>query len=488
MEKTKTRKNKSVKICVSDTGEPFFIDSSSNLKPDFYNSVFTTLFERAPATTFSLKKSEEKLPTFSFIHSGDFQQCDSKNHYLGFISKNLDIDKRFIELYEEGLPIPQNMQPEQILQYFLQEKIVDVTNYLPTIFLQRILTLSIIDIIKDKGANQFTVSVVNCVDFSNSRTLFRQDVVVNSIIDVIINVFGEACLWEDSSDPEEFPEFDIFIGLLSSMIIKSKNNMKFLRKIICPFCPSAFAESFIKALINKLQTRLIEIDVFGIISQIFGEKWIINCFRTRESLTKFVLSGNIINILPYVGVYCLTCQWCYADSFESMKMIAKNVACSISQIGSFSLFASKRIARSVLYPLLDSIYEYDLDFDLPYLEMSEEQKVGILIKLETSIPILKETIMKQRLVQLHSLDYIVKYLSKRRFEPKGMALILFSFLSDNNIIHPTVFNSWMTISPESQGKYSALLEVNSLLMTLIPGSFPTTSKNDFINKKTQNTQ
>ena len=488
MENTKTRKNQTVKISISDTSEPFFIDSDSNLKPEFYNSVFTTLFERTPTTTFSLKKSEEKFPTFSFIHSCNFQQCDSKNHYLGFISKNLDIDKRFIELYEEDQPLPQNMQPEQVLQFLLQEKVVDISYYLPTIFLQRILSLSIIDIIKDKGVNQFTVSVVNSVDFSNSRTLFRQDVVVNSIIDVIINVFGEACLWEDSASPEEFPEFDLFIGLLSSLIIKSKNNMKFLRKIVYPFCPSAFTESFIKALINKLQTRLTESDVFGIMSQIFNDKWIINCFRTTELLTKFVLSSNIINILPYVGIFCLTSQWCFSNSLEKMKILGKNIACSISQIGSFSLFASKRVARNVLYPLLDSIYENDLNFDLPYLEMTEEQKKKILAKLDTSIPILQETIMKQRLVQLHSLDYIVKYLSKRRFEPKGMALILFSFLSEKNIIHPTVFNSWMTISPESQGKYSALLEVNTFLMTLIPGSFPTTSKNEFINKKTQNPQ
>ena len=485
MDTTKTRKTQTLKISFPEQTKPLYIDASSSIKPDYYNSVFSTIFERPATTTFSLRKTNDKTATFHLPKNDSFLQCENKNYYMSFVSKDTDIDKRFIELYKDAEPIPSSQKPDQILQFLMKENVSEITFYQPTIFLQRILTLSIIDIIKDKGVNQFTVSIVNSLEITNSNTLFSPDVIVGAFIDVIINVFGEACLWEDSSNPEEFPEFDVFIGLLVSLIIKATGSRKFLRKIIVPFCPSSFSESFIKALIAKLLTRLVDTDVFQIISEIFCDKWIINCFRTRELLSKFVLSGNNITILPYVGIFSLVSQWCFIPTITKMKNVAQTISCSLSQIGSLSLFVSKRTARNVIYPLLDSFYENELSFDIPLLEMTQEQKNRIKAKLETSLPILQETILKHRLVQLHTLDYIVKYMTKRRFEPKGLVLILFSFLYEKNIVHATVFNSWMTISPEAQGKYSALLEVNSFLMTLIPGTFPSNAKAEFLSRKSQ---
>ena len=186
MDTTKTRKTQTLKISFPEQTKPLYIDASSSIKPDYYNSVFSTIFERPATTTFSLRKTNDKTATFHLPKNDSFLQCENKNYYMSFVSKDTDIDKRFIELYKDAEPIPSSQKPDQILQFLMKENVSEITFYQPTIFLQRILTLSIIDIIKDKGVNQFTVSIVNSLEITNSNTLFSPDVIVGAFIDVII--------------------------------------------------------------------------------------------------------------------------------------------------------------------------------------------------------------------------------------------------------------------------------------------------------------
>ena len=418
-------------------------------------------------------------------------------------SKFLDFDSKISTLISNGVPLPTASFSEELVQFLFGKKTIGISSYQPTLFLQRLLTLSIIDVITNLGStNQFTVSVVKAMDFSPTQSIFKPEMIINSLVDVIIEVFGDVCLWEESKDPLSIPQFHAFVGLLAAAVARSENSAKCIRFAIDKFCPSSFGDAFLMLFVEKLQLRLDSSNCFRVLSDVFGDFWFIKSFRNRQLLTYFILSKNNVTILPYVAVYCLVAGWAL-DGHD-----AKSAAISISQIGGSSLFISKRLAKAVVYPILDAIYSQPFSSDLPYLEMTEEQLKSVNNKLENAMPILKATIFIDRRVQLATLNCICNFIGKHNFEPKGLLLAIFSFLSESCVIHPSVFNCWMQQetdmqpkfdafsqtgygivqrdandyvdedSDELEYKFSALLEVNSLLMTLIPGAFPTHTRSE----------
>ena len=232
----------------------------------------------------------------------------------------------------------------------------------------------------------------------------------------------------------------------------------------------------------------------------FCDIWFIKAFRTRQNLQQFVMKGNNVSFLPYIAIYCLVSGWAL-DGHDG-----KSASMSISQISSPSIFVSKRLSRAVFLPILEAIYSQPLNSDIQYLEMTKEQLKSVLTKLENSLPILKVTIAIDRRVQFATLNYICNFISRHNFEPKGLLLAIFSFLYEKLIVHPSVFNSWVMQVPELsktfvefqisrqfdpdnidydvlEGKSAALIEINSLLLTIMPGAFPTHARTDALQKR-----
>ncbi|EAY11708.1 hypothetical protein TVAG_488100 [Trichomonas vaginalis G3] len=476
MDYEKLSETSTLKVRLSKETKPFYISVDKSSQSHYINSVLASIFDRPPSTYFNLSRDDDKSLSINLTQFDTIDVPKKNSCTLAYITSDYDFDAKFKALYDAGVPIPKSVYNEEIADYLFGQKLLDVSSYQPTLFLQRVLALSIIDIINDKPPNAFTISVVNSIDFSPT-SVFKPVVITNALINVIIDVFGEICLWDESNDPKTMPQFNKFVGLLAATVARSKRTNSCIRDALDQFCPSYFAESFITLFVAKIQTRLTETDTFRVLSEIFGDFWIIRAFRTRNLLNNFIYSLNTISVLPYVGIYCITAGFALDGQNSAPASI------SILQIGSTSLFTSSRVAPMVIDPILEAIYSQPLSSDLPFLEMTEQQLISVNIKLNAALPIFQATITKSRTVQNAVLDYIVEIISRHSFEPKGLLLTIFSFLFEKDIIQPSVFNNWMQISFNSDGKHAALLEINSMLMTLIPGSFPPTNKVDLLPKR-----
>lgn len=476
MDYEKIAETSTLEVRLSKDTRPFYISVDKSSQSHYLNSVLASIFDRPPSTYFNLCRDDDRSLSINLTQFDTIDVPKKNACTLAYITSDYDFDAKFKTLYDAGVPLPRSVYSEEIADFLFGQKMLDISSYQPTLFIQRVLALSITDIINDKTPNPFTASVVNAIDFTSS-SIFKPIIVTNALINVIIDVFGETCLWDDSNDPANLPQFNKFVGLLAAIVSRSKNTTSCIKDALDQFCPSLFVESFIIIFVAKLQTRLTESDTFQVLSEMFGDQWIIRAFRNRVLLNSFIYSLNTISVLPYIGIYCLTAGFAL-DGHDAIP--ASN---SICQIGAPSLFASSRVAPMVLDPILDAIYMQPLTSDLPFLEMTEEQLKSVTAKLNAALPILKITITRSKTVQAAALDFVVDTVAKHSFEPKGLLLTIFNFLFEKDVVHPVVFNDWMQMTTNSDGKHAALLEVNSMLMTLIPGGYPPTNKAEFFPPK-----
>jgi hypothetical protein len=106
--------------------------------------------------------------------------------------------------------------------------------------------------------------------------------------------------------------------------------------------------------------------------------------------------------------------------------------------------------------------------------MSAVELKEVVNVLMSMISILKESVGSSRPVQTHVLTRLQKLLAKRGFEPKGLCFTWYGFLYDRGIVRDAAFNSYLQMNSKnpSPGKNSVILEINTFLLTLIPGPFP----------------
>ena len=217
-----------------------------------------------------------------------------------------------------------------------------------------------------------------------------------------------------------------------------------------------------------LKTRMNPQTAYSILNSEFPTSFVVKYFRYREHLNTFIFENNYVNEYPYVALRLLVQKW----TIEQRS--AKTVALMISQLGCESLFTSKLVVKSIIDPVLDMIYDDILDSDLPYLEMTESQMLALTDKLESGVPIFKAVFKKDVPVQVEALNRITDSVAKRNFEPKGLLLVLFTFLYQNGIITSMAYNKWLSMRNEDQsfGKQGASLEINTGLMNIIPPPVP----------------
>lgn len=460
-------KTANIDVVVSKDVESYIISVNNMTSPHYINSVLTTLFDKPPLTSFTLSKENTKNSAFNLTQSEVFNAARDTTCLISYNSPAINLDEKFQQLLEEAESAGLSSNTD-LSQLIFGQKIVDLESYSSTIQIQRFLTLAILEVVNHNSHNKFANALVGALTFTQN-SFFRNEIVTNSLVDVIDTVFSEQCLWETKTPAEQIPQFDKLVRIIAVGMSKSEAPSTSVINALKEFAPSHLVDSLIKGIIKILITRLNESDIFKVISSVFPDKEIINCFTSRQNLQNFIFDSSNSTFFPYITVYCLVCNAIYDGDSEA------SIATSVSQIGSQSLFTSNRIVYVVLKPILDYIFDTILLNDVPYLEITKTQLAELQKFLERMLPILKETIGKYRVVQLSALNKIVKYLVQRRFEPKGVCFVLFHFLYDKEVVHASVFNSWMSLINNSPGKHSALLEVNTLLMTLIPGPFPAPS-------------
>lgn len=459
-----------IELRFTENSDPLSIAIPSGFTPHALNSTLASLYDFGPTASFSLL-NDSNMPKRNLT---DLTQCEAftpstcGHSFLLTVKQNVpDIDERYEKLKAENLAFKPNLSSDNF--YFFASGETTYNSYFFTLFLQRFLTLAILDIINER-VTPLSKSLVPYLHPEAPTTIIKKQVITNALTDVFTECFGDSCLWENNQSPISLPFWKRLIGFLSALISKRRISYISVKKSIEPFQPSRVSESLVIEIAKVLRVMMVDSEVFTIVSEMFPDKFFLNCFLKQSKLFDTLLTGDFPPILPFVTISCLISLALKGKkSIEGTKEIIK-------QIGHPALFASKRITKAVIDPIMTYIFNKILASDLPYLEMTKEQYNLIIETLDSMAPILKAAIYV-RPIQYETLLRIQKWMEKRGFEPKGLVFVLFSFFYNHEIIHPDVYNLYVQANnTQVPGRNSVLLEINAYLMTIIPGPFPPINK------------
>ena len=449
--------------------DPLSVSLPAGFSPHSLNSTLATIFDFGPSASFALSNDSRMAGRLDLTQCEAFVPNSGGHSFLMTVKQdNFDIDERYDALKKEGASIKPLLSTDAFFSFVVGQP-KTYNSYFFTLFLQRFLERAIIDIVNG-DVSPLSKSLVAYLHPEAPTTIVKKHAVTNALIDVFSEIFGDSCLWEINQLPMTVDVWKNLIGFLAALISKREINYESVRKAIEPFQPSKLAESLCVEISNTLRMQMTDSEVFTIVSEMFPDKFFENCYVKKSEMYNTLLSGDFPPIYPFSTIYCLVSM---ALKGKMDPIAVKEI---ILQLGHPALFASKRITRALFKPILDYIFNKILADELPYLEMTQEQLDNVLKTLEKMVPILKAT-LKIKTVQYELLLRIQKGLQKRGFEPKGLCFVLYSYLFNNEIVHPDVFNFYVqSNNAQTPGRNSVLLEINAFLMTMIPGPFPPVSK------------
>lgn len=460
---TNTLKNsrKTLELRFSEHTEPLILSLTDNLTCESLNSTLASIYDFGPSASFSIERNGSAK--ISLIDNIKMEDIESGEYVLSVKPSSFDIDKRYDELVDAKQRIPSNLTDKEFYAFVSEQKTYN--HYYFAQFYQHFMARAISDIVQSNFSD-LAKSMVSYLD--EKQQICEDDLVVNALIETTSVLFGDSCLWELNNSPTTLKFWPKFVGFFGGLIVGRKIKFEIIQKAFTPFQSTELVELFIVSLINILKQRVSDSEAFQIVSSLFTDEWIYQSFRNYKDIYDMLITNDFFSILPFVSIRCISHRCVKAQ-------IDPNDACeSILQIGNISLLSSKRFTKAIIDPIFEYLYKRILNDDLPYLEMSQEQLDNILKVLQRLTPFLKNLFCKKKISQVYCIERLEKLLVRRCFEPKGLCFILFSFLYEKEIIHFDAFNDYVqNISNESGGKNSVMLEINSFLMTLIPGPFPT---------------
>jgi hypothetical protein len=454
---------------ISDSVDPFLVTLPRSLTPNALNSTLAAMYEFTPETAFSLNRipdeDESPSPPFCLTEAGAFPPSFSGNFRITYSNPTVSIDERYDFLRDSNFAIEPVDQIEQFYAIASGQSAFDA--YLSPLFMHRFLYRACLDIVRGRRS-PLAKSLVCFLGDAAAVTVCRRDIATHVLVDVLATLFGGTSLWGSPQPPSTVDCWPQLISFLAGLIANRSICYANIRKALCPFCPSLISKAIPIEVALCLRRRMTDADIFRTVSDIFPDSFLFRCFLNHTELFKRLVEADLGAVFPYVLIRCYLLQ-----TLEN-KIDPESASAIMSQLGLGSLASSSRIVPAVIDPIFGYIYDRVLDDRLPYLEMSAVELKEVVNVLTSMITIMKDSVGSSRPVQVYVLTRLQKLLAKRGFEPKGLCFTRYGFLYDRGIVHDAAFNSYLQMNSKtpSPGKNSVILEINTFLLTLIPGPFP----------------
>lgn len=389
----------------------------------------------------------------------------------------------FEHLYDEmkikNVRIQPNLIPEVLFSKIMTYSDIKV-KYTQSLFINMMhyfLTRVIIDICNDESF----LFLRSFIPYLSPETQIHRDfpfLISGVLIDVISTLFVDMPIKELKPDEavlvmSKYPEWYSFIHLLAELIIHRQIPYDSIRKSIGTFRPSILSEQLIIMLASNFLTALPVHETFKICSEIFRDKWLFHAFRTPSIIPTFSLRPDNSQVFPFLYIYGIFSKY-FAGEISINAAIS-----SVNSIGEKSLFDSKRILKTFLDAFIELIYQkfINLQNDAGYLELTKFQRDAINFDLMANLPIFKLCI-KNKEVMIAFLDRLRILLMRHDYLPKGLPILLYSFVYNNGICSPSAFNAWLEVVCASKGSYICTSGLLIELNTLVNGSIPSDTSFD----------
>ena len=460
---------KVVQASLSEAVDAFVFNISPNMTPQALNSTLATLHGMGPEVSFAMTKlmdeDDEELPPPKPLILSKTQAFPSDlagEFSLSFSRSELDIDARYDSLLESGLELSFDVTREKF--YSAASGTPDFDTYLFSMYAHRFAYRAIMDVMNKK----FSVLCTEVIGLLRKVAIFSDELLTNVLVDVISELFGEYCLWDVNHPLTKHECYGTFVSFLAAVIVNSSMSVCVIRNALAQFQPSLLSQAVPMSVVLKLKDRVPVHDVYRLVADVFPDSFMLNSFQDVGDMFQTIMNNDLVGVFPFLMIYG------YVRDVMKKKIEPEQVADVILHIGMDSLICSKSIIRAVIDPVFEAIYEQVLCDPLPYLEMTQAQLDQVVELLTLAIPIWKVTISKYRGIQPNVLSRLQKLLMKRTFEPKGLCFVWFGFLYDRKILQDSAYTMYLKKNERcpKPGNNSVLLEINSFLLTLIPGPLP----------------
>lgn len=462
-------------VSLSSSFNPLPISHTPGLTPQDLNSLLCTIYDYPVSTMFFAHPKGDVSQNMNLANTEIFPVGYNGDIEISPFQREIDIDARYDEMKAKNEMMKPNLAFEVF--YNIVANTDNFDSYLCCLYLQRFIFRALIDI-SGNDFNPLALSMKPYMYKVSPASYLKTEIFPNALMDVFTTLFGDQCLWDQKPSPFELPQWQPLMGFLAGLIAKNLVSFEAIRCALEPFRPTIFTDLFVSTMIQYLRRKLSEPELFQLMSELFPDSFLYKLYPNHKRVWRMLSEYDAVQIFPFVAIRCQILQNIKED--DLMHSVAKFV----QQLGSSAVCSSERISKAIFDPILDFIYDTVLNTNLPYLEMTEDQLKDINKIFTRCFPLLKEVFVGRKTMQIYALKRIQTLMEKRGFEPKGLCFVVYTFLYGNGIVQSDAFNQfYKTLINQSSGKSSVLLEINSFLITLIPGSFPNLPTADQVTKK-----
>jgi hypothetical protein len=221
--------------------------------------------------------------------------------------------------------------------------------------------------------------------------------------------------------------------------------------------------SFTKIFLERLDPPA----VFRVMSDLFKDEWLYDCFPDVTSKTHFISVESFMDIFPFLGI---------RFAFEELLLhpTARRRPLLTYYTSQKPMFNSLRYTKAVAVPLFQHIYnliQKDEAISVQVISQTVCDELGGL--WDSYQQVFQDAFSFAQEAQMKLLDVMTKHWMARDFEPKGFCYISIAQMVNIKLFDEFFVRVWLERSSvASKCRESLLLELNPFIISLMDGDPP----------------
>ena len=451
-----------LRLRITKATQPFCFPLRCDTTPSGLISDILSVFDYPQETDVLIKNENtgELIVNLSLIDKID-QDLLNGSFFVSFQETELKTQ----DFYDKNNSIPQQNQ-KLSHKAILKDKISKLAPYHSLIFKHQFFTIVVKDIINN-----------NCTPVTETLTqwvtLIDTQIVISSMIEIASTEFSDYFFWtdlstENGSQPqlnENDQKLTLFSTIMAQLALYQAQYRKIVVPIIDPFRPSKLSALLLKSFINVVLSRCPLEDASLILSNIFSDSWLLESFVDYNSFGKFISVDPLPTIFPFLYIRSIV-----LDILSSVLTVDEGNAI-IQRLAVPDLVLSAKLAKSIVKPLMSSIF-----IEIIRRENIKDDSIQDAFFLHERLDDVASKIMEKFIKPYQHAQYatiltLQKLFAKRNFNPPGLFHVVFGYFYQKKILSVPVINAWINNTTHRiPGKESALLELNTFILTEIPNS------------------
>ena len=452
--------NEILRLRITKASQPFCFPLRSDVTPASLISDILSVFDYSPETDVLIKDENtgEIILNLSLVNIIDSKLNGS------FLVSFQENDLKTQDFYDQTNSLSQqNRQTNH--RALIKEKILKLPPYHSLIFKHQFFSIVLYDIL-NKNITPLTESLTQWV------TLIDTQIVLSSLIEVACAEFSDHYFWtdlsnENGSQPQltvDDPKLTLFSTIIVQLALYHSQYRKIIVPIIDPFRPSKLSEFLLMSFFNVVFSRCPLEDAISIFSDTFSDTWLLHSFVDYNSFGKFISKDPLPVVFPFLYIRSIILD------LQSALITAEEAIAIIERIAVPDIVLSSKLAKEIIKPIISSIF-----IEIIRRENIKEDTIPesffLHQRLENASQVMIKFIKPYEHAQYATIITLQKMFAKRNFYPPGLFHVIFGTLYNKRILSVPVINAWISNSSlRFPGKESALIELNTFLITEIPNS------------------